>query len=159
MDYKFTSRLSEKFKQNDAPINLNSTIELHITDFQKAKDFYQELGFEIIFERYPEGFKGYLVMKLENNAICFWGGNENIYQQEFFKKFSKETPRGYGVEIILMYSKLDELYTKAKELNCIVEELKMKPWGVRDFRIVDPFGFYLRISDLHNIFSGENAVV
>jgi len=23
----------------------------------------------------------------------------------------------------------------------------MKPWGKKDFRIIDPFGFYLRISE------------
>jgi len=29
----------------------------------------------------------------------------------------------------------------------VVEPLRMRPWGARDFRIADPFGYYLRITE------------
>jgi hypothetical protein len=34
----------------------------------------------------------------------------------------------------------------------------MQPWGVKDFRIEDPFGFYLRITERHNILDPKYAV-
>lgn len=158
MDYKKTTDKSTSCKQNDKPVSLFSMVELHVPDFEKTKSFYTSLGFEVVWERIPEGFKGYCVLRLENNVICFWGGNENIYQHDYFKKFDKITTKGYGVEIVLQVSNLDELYQKANLTNCVFEKLLKRPWGVRDFRIVDPWGFYLRFSDYHNILSDENAV-
>lgn len=159
MDYKLTSKLSQSLKQSDTPANLFSMVELHVPDFEKTKKFYKSLGFEIVWERVPDGFKGYCVLKLENNVICFWGGNENIYQHDYFKKFDKTTPKGIGVELVLQVSDLDSLYEKAKATASIFEMLQKRPWGVRDFRIVDPWGYYLRFADYHNVLSDENAVI
>lgn len=158
MKIKTTSDLAQSINPSDPPVPLFNTIELHVPDFERTKEFYAQLGFETIWERNPEGFKGYLVMKLENNIICFWGGNENIYQQEYFSRFGSETPRGYGVEIVHMVSELTSLYAKAQASGCVVEELKLQPWKLKDFRIVDPWGFYIRFSEPHNILSDGNAV-
>lgn len=56
------------------PAQNNTLLELHIPDFEKAKDYYGKLGFEVVWERKPEGFKGYLVFKMLDNVLCFWGG-------------------------------------------------------------------------------------
>jgi hypothetical protein len=29
----------------------------------------------------------------------------------------------------------------------ITEDLRDRPWGLRDFRVLDPAGYYLRITD------------
>jgi len=158
MKLKTHSQISNSHKQSDEPVALYNTIELHVPDFEKTKDFYTSLGFEVIWERNPEGFKGYLILKLDNNILCFWGGNENIYLHEHFSKFPKDTFRGYGVEIVHLVKDLDTIYNMALKMDCVVEELKLKPWNVRDFRIVDPWGYYIRFSDYHNILSDENAV-
>jgi catechol 2,3-dioxygenase-like lactoylglutathione lyase family enzyme len=158
MSIKKASKLSHQVKQTDKPVNLHSMVELHVPDFERTKSFYRELGFKIIWERVPNGFKGYLVAKYESNIICFWGGNDNIYKHEYFSQFDKDSTRGYGVEIVLLVSDLDRLYKRAQMVGCVVEELKTKPWGIRDFRIIDPWGFYIRFSALHNILSAENAV-
>lgn len=149
---------SQNHKQNDEPVNLHNMIELHVPDFKKTKELYEKLGFETIWERTSEGFKGYLVMKYQKNIICFWGGNDNIYQHEYFSTFPSNTTKGFGVEIVHLVDDVDSLYERAKKLNCVVEDLKLKPWGVRDFRIVDCWGFYIRFSELHNVLSEENAV-
>jgi len=133
-------------------------VELHVSDFKKTKSFYIKLGFEVVWERFSDGFKGYLVMKLENNVICFWGGNEDIYQHDYFSRFSSDTPKGFGVELVLLVKDLEPLYRRVKNMGIICEKLQVRPWGVRDFRVLDPWGFYLRFSDPHNILSDENAV-
>lgn len=140
------------------PVQNNLLLELHVPDFEKVKDFYGKLGFDVVWERKPEGFKGYLVVKLDDNVLCFWGGNENIYQHEYFSQFSNKSKRGYGVELVIMVNDLENYYKKVQTFAKVVEQLQLKPWGLMDFRIEDPFGYYLRITEKHNIFDSRNAV-
>lgn len=66
---------------------------------------------------------------------------------------------GYGVEIIIMVNNIDEYYSKVKDFSNVVEGLVLQPWGLKDFRIEDPFGYYVRITSSHDIFDGiKNAV-
>lgn len=125
-------------------------IELHVPCFEAAKDFYSRFGFSVVREDPPSGKKGYLIMDLDGNRLCFWGGNSEIYNQSFFKRFPKDAPRGLGVEIVLQVPNVDEAYTKVKDILNIVSPIKAQPWGLRDFRLVDPFGFYLRVTSLHD---------
>lgn len=148
-----------KFDMKDEKPAISSVlVELHVPDFGKVKDFYGKLGFEVVWERPPEGFKGYLVMKLEDNILCFWAGNEHIYEQEYFSQFSKDSKRGYGVELVLMVNDIEAYYKKVKDKVKIFEELQLRPWGLKDFRLEDPFSYYLRITSKHNIFDNKYAV-
>lgn len=133
-------------------------VELHIPNFELAKEFYGKLGFKEVWERKPEGFKGYLVMKLEKNIICFWGGNSQILKHAYFQQFSKSTHRGYGVELVLVVSNLIDFYEKAKKFAKVVEPMQKRPWGLKDFRIEDPFGFYLRFTTPHDVTDSRYAV-
>lgn len=133
-------------------------VELHVPDFKKAKNFYKKLGFRVVWERKPEGKKGYLVMKKGKNVLCFWPGNKNVYNQSYFKKFPKNTKRGYAVEIVIIVDSINRYYKKIKKIANVVDPLKKQPWGIMDFRVEDPFGFYLRITEHHNILNRKYAV-
>ena len=138
---------------------LNSVLlELHVTNFDKVKEYYEKLGFEVIWERKPEGFKGYLILKMCDNILCFWAGNEYVYEEPYFRRLPKSTKRGYGLEIIIMVDNVERYYSKVKGFANVVEELTLQPWGLKDFRVVDPFGFYLRFTTLHNILNPKYAV-
>lgn len=144
--------------KKDCPNN-SLLLELHVPDFEKVKEFYGKLGFNIAWERKPEGKKGYLVMKLKNNLICFWPGNEEVWNQSYFKRFSKTSKRGYGVEVIILVENVKQLYKKAKKFAKVVDKFQVRPWGLEDFRIEDPFGYYLRFTEIHNILDrGTNVV-
>jgi len=55
--------------------------------------------------------------------------------------------RGLGVEIVLEVDDVDEWHARvAASGQPILEPLQDRPWGLRDFRIVDPDGYYLRIT-------------
>ncbi len=136
----------------------NILLELHVPDFGKVKEFYGKLGFEVVWERRPEEKKGYLVLKKGSNILCFWPGNEYVYKQEYFSKFPNDTKRGYGVEIVIMVDDIEDSYKQIKDFAKVVEELKTKPWGLKDFRIEDPFGYYLRFSEPYDILDKKNAV-
>ncbi len=127
-------------------------IELHVPDFEIAKDFYRRFGFEVVWEKKPVDDKRewYLLIRNENNTIGFWPGNEEVYNQTYFKNFPKETKRGYGVEVVIELNNIEELYNKVKGQAKIVGELKVRHWGLKDFRVEDPFGFYLRFTEPHD---------
>ena len=133
-------------------------LELHVEDFEPIKKYYIGLGFEIAWERKPTGIKGYLVINMEGNIICFWGGNKHVFDQPHFAKFPHNTMRGYGVEIIVMVANIASYYAKVKNIANIVEPLTEQPWGLWDFRTVDPAGYYVRFTSEHNILDSSFAV-
>lgn len=133
-------------------------LELHVPDFEQVKSYYGQLGFKVVWERLPEETKGYLVLEMDGTVICFWGGNNAIYDQPYFKSFPKDTPRGYGVELVIMVNDIVSYYERLKDKLAVVEPLTKQPWGLQDFRAVDPFGYYLRFTSKHNILDKNNAV-
>lgn len=140
------------------PAQNNVLLELHVPDFEKVKDYYGKLGFKVVWERKPEAFKGYLILKMGDNILCFWPDNEYVYKQPYFKRFPKTTKRGYGVEIVIMVDDIEAYYSRVKDFANVVEKLVLQPWGLKDFRAEDPFGYYLRFTSYHNIFDDDNAV-
>lgn len=140
------------------PIRNNLIIELHVPDFDVVKDFYAKLGFEVSVEDTPnENKSGYLTMilkdKLGQTLINFYGGNEKVYDQSFFKQFPKEAKRGYALGITIPVDDINKVYSLAQAnlKENIVQEIKEfadneQSW--RDFRIVDPFGFYIKFTEL-----------
>ena len=144
--------------RRERPAKNNCFLELHVPDFKKAKKFYGQLGFKVVWERPPSGKKGYLVVRHSDNILCFWAGNQHVWRHSYFNRFPRTTKRGYAVEIIIMSEEIGQLYRKAKRFAKVVEELQMQPWGLRDFRIEDPFGFYIRFTEPHNILDRKYAV-
>ena len=131
-------------------------IELHVPNFDMVKNFYGKLGFQEVWEYPPKGQSGYLVMKRQDSILAFFCGNEEVYNHYFFKRFPKTTPRGYGLEIAIYISDQDiETYykhvTKTIGEKYIIMPLEVKPWGSKDFRMIDPFGYYLCIREAGNI--------
>lgn len=141
----------------------DALIELSVTSFAEAKNFYSILGFEKVWEEEAKGMNGYLVMKRENSVLCFFCGNEEVYNHPYFVKFPKTTVRGYGVEISIPVEKIDEFWLEIKDKipeNQVFQELRLQPWGVKDLRLVDPFGYFLRFNEptnfLNPVLLGDN---
>lgn len=136
----------------------NLILELHIPDFQKARDFYWLFGFKQL--RYdPESGGnsdlGYMVLKREDalgeTHINFYGDKEKVAQHAFFKDFPAGTRRGYGVEITIPVSDVEKCWDEVKDKlkpEQISQPLILKRWNKKDFRVIDPFGFYVRFTEL-----------
>lgn len=57
--------------------------------------------------------------------------------------------RGAGVEIVLEVDDLDAaLEDVTRAGGRVVEPVRDRPWGLRDFRLIDPDGYYLRITHI-----------
>lgn len=140
------------------PIKNNLIIELHVPDLKKVKNFYSQLGFEISMEDIAnEKEQGYLTMTREDNMgntmLNFYGGDDRVFSQSYFKQFPKNTKRGYASEITIPVNNIESMYELAttKLKNYIVKPLKEiedhnHKW--KDFRMEDPFGFYLRFTEI-----------
>ena len=137
-------------------IKNNLVIELHVPDFSLVRDFYSKLGFVQIYQEETGELPGYLVLQREDELgktiLNFYGDDERVYNQSYFKKFPKETVRGYAVELTVPVFGIEDFFSKIKKevpesvvQNLIVKKAINKEW--RDFRLVDPFGFYLRFTE------------
>ncbi len=134
----------------------NLVIELHIPDFEKAKKFYSLFEFEQLSYDPPiRGGLGYLVLKREDRAgrtlINFYGGKNNVSQHSYFAEFPADTPRGYAVEVVIPVSDVETLWNSVKDKLAneqVAQPLKRKRWSQKDFRVIDPFGFYIRFTEL-----------
>ena len=139
-------------------IKNNLVIELHVPDLKIAKDFYLKLGFVVSMDDKPnEKELGYLTMIRKDEAgnamINFYGGDERVYNQSYFKQFPKDTKRGYEISITIVVKDIEKLYVtvNAQLKDNIAREIKTlkdheHSW--KDFRMIDPFGFYLRFTEL-----------
>jgi lactoylglutathione lyase len=133
-------------------------VELHVPDFEVVLDFYGKLGFKKVWHRSENNNADYLVMEREATLLNFWPGNENVYDQSYFKRFPKDTKRGYGVELVIPVDDVKAFHEEVKGFANIVNPLVKRPWGLWDFRIEDPFGYYLRITERHDITDPNYAV-
>ena len=130
-------------------------LELHVPDFGVACEFYEKLGFEVVWR--DDDPKGYMVMRRGESVLNFYAGSEAVYDQTYFRRFAKDTPRGYAVEIILLSDDIEAYYEEiSSTVDSIVEPLKLQPWGRKDFRLVDPFGFYIRIGERYDWIDKSN---
>ena len=139
-------------------INNNLIIELHVPDFQLARNFYGIFGFfELKYDSQSGGNSdlGYLILKRQDEIgethLNFYGDKEKVSQHSYFKDFPIDTFRGYGVEITIPVSDVKKLWEEIKEKlteKQIAQPLTFKRWNKWDFRVVDPFGFYVRFTEL-----------
>jgi hypothetical protein len=96
-------------------------------------------------------------MRSGNSILNFYCGNEEVYKQDYFRNYSKDTKRGYGVEIIIPHDDINTLYeTVTKKYKNLVVEPLVKRFSKFDFRITDPFGFYLRFVERYDWVNGRD---
>lgn len=59
-------------------------------------------------------------------------------------------PRGVGVEIVIEVDDVEAAFTRARDTAVAcggqVEPLAARPWGQTDFRLIDPDGYYIRVT-------------
>lgn len=142
----------------EVPIKNNFLAELHVPDFGPAREFYGIFDFkELSYDPTSGGGSdlGYLVLvrddPLGRTQLNFYGDKDKVADHAHFKDFPPDTPRGYAVEFTIPVSNVRDLWGKV--VGQLVEEavsqpLKTKRWGKQDFRVVDPYGFYVRFTEL-----------
>lgn len=130
---------------NDRSMRLR--MELFVAEMDVSVAFYRDiLGFRV--ERRGEDYaslrRGLVVLGI--------GPVSKLPERADGPGFSQQRlgrDKGAGVEIVLELDGLDEvraLYAHCRERTQIAESLELRPWGLHDFRLADPDGYYLRIT-------------
>jgi lactoylglutathione lyase len=122
-------------------------LELFVSDLQASVAFYTEvLGFQVMRADpdYVSVRTGAVVLGLGPVAkLPETGVGPGFTRQRL------RADRGAGVEIVLEVDDLDELralYRRCQTRGVVAEALREQPWGLQDFRVVDPDGYYLRVT-------------
>jgi hypothetical protein len=65
-----------------------------------------------------------------------------------FERYREVPRRGVGVEIGIVVDDVREPWERAKRIEgCVVTEIVEQEWGMTDFRITTPHGYYLRVTE------------
>ena len=119
--------------------------ELFVADRDRSVDFYTSvLGFEV--QRLDEAHAlltcGQVTLGLGRQADLPETGDGPGFTQERLRR-----DHGAGVEIVLETTDLDLLYERVRRSRYpLAAGMQDRPWGLRDFRVADPDGYYLRIT-------------
>jgi lactoylglutathione lyase len=110
-------------------------IEVFAGDVDQAGRFYRDvLGFEEL-SRQP----GYLWMGRGSARIGIGAAAEPV------DPAVRRVP--HGTEIVLEVDDIDAEYERVRATGWPVEgDVQLQPWGLRDFRLFDADGYYLRVT-------------
>ncbi|WP_152654538.1 VOC family protein [Oceanobacillus sp. CFH 90083] len=117
-------------------------LELFVENLQKSILFYEEI-LGLTFTRKSEA--GAIIKK--GNFSLLLTADDILEENHYFRSGGGLKPKGKGAEIILFSDNIEQLYRNVQEKNYPVESpLKRQSWGMTDFRMIDPDGYYLRIT-------------
>ncbi|MFC3039706.1 VOC family protein [Virgibacillus xinjiangensis] len=117
---------------------MNLRLELFVSNVEEVKQFYISIfDFEIVKET-----NDYL--SLEKDSVTL--GIGNINKLESTHPLKGDT-RGKGIEIVLevedIYKTYNDIRSKEYPINT---PLQNRDWGLTDFRLKDPEGYYIRVT-------------
>lgn len=128
-------------------MEFNSLIpELSVTNIEKSKEFYLNLGFKIMYERKEDKF---CFLYLEDNQIMIEEINNNWNVGEM------KYPFGNGINISMTVSDIDSFYERIISKRIVLfRKIKTSKYRVDDiiyedkeFLLQDPDGYLLRFNN------------
>lgn len=128
-------------------MKFNSLIpELSVTNIEKSKEFYLNLGFKIMYEKKEDKF---CFLYLEDNQIMIEEINNNWNVGEM------KYPFGNGINISMTVSDIDSFYESIISKKIVLfRKIKTSKYRVDDiiyedkeFLLQDPDGYLLRFNN------------
>lgn len=125
------------------PRGMSLRLELFVADLEKSSDFYTNvLGFERL-----KGGPNYVPVQ-SGAVVIGLGPAKGLPKRHHFNPEVQTDRRGLGAEIVLEVDDVASLFKKVEATGYqgIVSPLRKQVWGLTDFRVIDPDGYYLRIT-------------
>ncbi|PDS65784.1 glyoxalase [Rhizobium anhuiense] len=120
------------------------SLELFVETPEKSLDFYQRV---LSFEVQGSASAEYTILKNGDAVIAI--NSRNVLSTDHPLRVKTGERVGLGVEIVLKVADVEGAYRAANESGWPVSDLALQPWGSRDFRLVDPDGYYVRVTSRH----------
>lgn len=130
---------SSALADDAVPSVVGSKFEFFVHDVADSRKFYVALGFSVAHMKTD----GYSTLTSGSTVIALtplpwwlpihWFG------------FLRHPPM--GTEVVLYSADLELSNATLKERGYSPGEIRLQPWGHRDFRIADPDGYYIRLSE------------
>lgn len=118
---------------------VDSKFELFVTDTNESARFYAVLGFSVVHTK-PDGYatlrSGGTVVAL--SPLPWWLPLRLVW-------FLRHPP--LGTEIVFYTDDLEAMQAKLLAAGYSPGPVTLQPWGNRDFRLTDPDGYYVRLSE------------
>lgn len=136
------------------------TPELNVRSIKKSLSFYTELlGFSICFERPEDGFA---TIELNGAVFMLEQIEELAPRNDPWITADLEYPFGRGINFQITVKDIDGIYLRLTNNSYPIQlPLEQKSYrvggefvSVRQFMIIDPDGYLLRLNSLANVNSG-----
>ncbi|MFC3040852.1 VOC family protein [Virgibacillus xinjiangensis] len=121
---------------------MNIRVELFVACLKSSVEFYRDvLAFQV-----PGELDSSYISVRKGNAVLGLSEMKNLPDHHPLKATADQRP-GLGVELVLEADDVEQVYDQVKaKAYPIHMELADRPWGLKDFRVVDPDGYYVRIT-------------
>jgi catechol 2,3-dioxygenase-like lactoylglutathione lyase family enzyme len=117
-------------------------VEFFVNDLERSRDFYTSvLGFSITRQK-DDGFT-----ELRRGSATLALNSTTILKPDHPARAAPNERSARGVEIVLIADDLHEVYQRvlANEWP-LSTPMTDQPWGMTDFRLIDPDGCYIRVT-------------
>lgn len=111
---------------------------------EKSLDFYRRvLGFAV------QGSASTEYAMLRNGDAVIAINSRSALSSDHRLRIQTDGRAGLGIEIILSVGDIEDTYRTAEESGWPLSDLVQQPWGLRDFRLIDPDGYDVRVTSSH----------
>jgi lactoylglutathione lyase len=126
---------------------VRARFELFVVDVDTTIKFYEDvLGFSAT--RHESGYVALNNGNVEIGLGLLVGLPENHH---FRTRWPSGSLPGLGVEIVLEVDEVEGFFKRAKDqihnVGGQIQDIANQPWGLRDFRVIDPDGYYVRVTE------------
>ncbi|QNK48966.1 VOC family protein [Brevibacterium sp. PAMC23299] len=127
---------------------MNLRLELFVESIEKSVGFYRDI---LEFNAPKEIIHTYVPVK-KGNVTLGLGEMKSLPENHPLKVSNNSQQTGLGVEIVLEVEDINDIYNKVVEKGYSIQtKLTKRSWGLEDFRLIDPDGYYLRITSMATI--------
>lgn len=139
---QFTSRGPRADQVQVESQSVRLQVNLAVKDLHVSAAFYTEtFDFKEVSNN-----PGYILLQ-RNALVLGLKTDELLWHPDPGEQPVESLVRGVGVELVLEISDIAQFHAKMEQAGvAIYEPLKEQPWGATDFRVLDPDGYYWRIT-------------
>tara|TARA_R110002167_G_scaffold108398_6_gene276808 strand:+ start:3996 stop:4403 length:408 start_codon:yes stop_codon:yes gene_type:complete len=124
--------------------NARLRLELFSSNVEQSVSFYTRI---LNFSNESDSINQSYQQLIKGSVILGIGSEAELSDDHFLKLKGSDARRGIGIEIVLEVDDVSASYQRVMRSGYPIHaELQDRPWGLSDFRLIDPDGYYIRVT-------------